>query len=385
MKPDYSNAGLVNLMASIYNAVGYPIDSYPSLGVMDEYQIGKSRNIVFMLMDGLGYEYVKQQGANSYIEKNTCARLSSVFPTTTSSALTTLASGLAPQQHAVTGWFMYLKELGMVSAILPFRARIGGETLSTCGVLLDDVIDIAMAMPRITRKSTVVSQRNIVDSDYSLLAHQGAEKKGYTSLSEYFRHIYQTVMASDEAKYIYAYWPSFDEHCHVYGVDNPRTKTHFAQIDQQLEQLVSSLQGSDTTIVLTADHGLLDTNIESVINLDKYPNIMECLSLPLSGEPRTAYCNIRMNMAQQFENRVLDQLSNYCDLHRSADLIAENYFGFGEVHPQLNNRIGDYVLLAKNNYVIKDRVLGEGDFSQIGVHGGLSDQELYVPLVVFQT
>ena len=40
-------------------------------------------------------------------------------PPTTSAAITTFATGLAPQQHAVTGWFMHLKELGAVSTILP--------------------------------------------------------------------------------------------------------------------------------------------------------------------------------------------------------------------------------------------------------------------------
>ncbi len=273
----------------------------------------------------------------------------------------------------------------MVSAILPFRARIGGECLSSCGILINDVVDVPMAVSRIPRKSTLISQNNILNSAYSLMLHQGAERKGYGSLSEYFRHIHSAVTATDEQKYIYAYWPTFDEHCHVYGVDSSRTKTHFNQIDRELEQLVSSLQGTDTTIVLTADHGLLDTHAERVINLDEYPDILECLALPLSGEPRTAYCNVRMNMAKQFENRVIQQLSGYFDLHRSENLIAANYFGLGDAHPQLKNRVGDYILLAKENYVIKDRVLGEGDFSQIGVHGGLSEQELYVPLVVFQT
>ena len=60
---------------------------------------------------------------------------------------------------------------------------------------------------------------------------------------------------------------------------------------------------------------------------------------------------------------------------------GKNYFGLGKPHPQLAQRIGDYVLLMKENYIIKDFLLGEEEHFSIGNHGGLSEDEMYVPLI----
>ena len=66
----------------------------------------------------------------------------------------------------------------------------------------------------------------------------------------------------------------------------------------------------------------------------------------------------------------------------SADLIEQGYFGLGTAHPALHQRVGDFALLAQDAYSIKDCVKGEKQYMQIGVHGGNSDAELYVPLSV---
>ena len=43
--------------------------------------------------------------------------------TATATAITTFMTGLAPQQHGLTGWHVYLKELGCVTAVLPTIVR----------------------------------------------------------------------------------------------------------------------------------------------------------------------------------------------------------------------------------------------------------------------
>jgi hypothetical protein len=66
-------------------------------------------------------------------------------------------------------------------------------------------------------------------------------------------------------------------------------------------------------------------------------------------------------------------------------LLTGEYFGLGEPHPQLSSRIGHYVLLMKDNFVLRDRLLGEGERPvHVGVHGGTSAAEMVVPLVLAQ-
>ena len=46
--------------------------------------------------------------------------------------------------------------------------------------------------------------------------------------------------------------------------------------------------------------------------------------------------------------------------------------------------MGDYTLLMREHYVIRDRLPGEKTYTQVGVHGGLSAAELNVPLCLLR-
>ena len=98
-KPDYSN-NIVNLMSSIGEASGVsspyaPLDSLESLR--------ESKNIVLMIVDGLGYNYLQKYGRGTTLQKNLKGSITSVFPPSTGSAITSFLSGLPPQQHGVIG------------------------------------------------------------------------------------------------------------------------------------------------------------------------------------------------------------------------------------------------------------------------------------------
>ena len=73
-----------------------------------------------------------------------------------------------------------------------------------------------------------------------------------------------------------------------------------------------------------------------------------------------------------------------CYLYKSNDLIKKNYFGLFKPNKKLFDRVGDYTLIMKENYVILDSILGEKRCFHIGNHGGVSKQEMYVPLVIIK-
>ena len=109
--PDYAGGSLVNLMSSLRGAMAAPPTDYPETGLVSSTELRSARRIVLLLIDGLGYEFLLQQPPDSVLRRHLRGRLDLVFPTTTAAAITTLTTGLAPQQHAITGWFMWLREL----------------------------------------------------------------------------------------------------------------------------------------------------------------------------------------------------------------------------------------------------------------------------------
>ena len=83
-----------------------------------------------------------------------------------------------------------------------------------------------------------------------------------------------------------------------------------------------------------------------------------------------------------FEQYVQTRLAHCAILYRSTDLIAQGWFGLGPANPRLAERVGHYTLVMKGDYTIKDWIPAEQRHLTLGVHGGVSAAEMYVPLVL---
>jgi hypothetical protein len=382
--PDYTGGSIVNLLSSIQAALATEPASYAPSRQIDAQCLADARNIVLIVIDGLGYHFLQQQPEHSLLRQHLSGRLTSVFPSTTASAITSFMTGVAPQQHGLTGWFTYFKEIGTVAAPLPFKARYGGASLRDAGVGALGLFEPMPLSNKINAHSHIVLPRRIVDSDYTT-AHGGtAERCAYVSLKQLFERLLRIVRGREERKYVYAYWPEFDSLAHAHGVGSAPVAAHFAEIDAAFARFIRAIEGSDTIVMVTADHGFIDSQPQQMILLERHPILAETLALPLCGEPRVAFCYVHAHKSEQFENYVTDELGDCATLFRSEDLLQQGFFGLGEPHPRLRERIGHYTLIMKQNYVIKDWLLGERRYVHIGVHGGVSEQEMHVPLVIVE-
>src|SRR4051812_115755 len=108
MQPDYSGGGLVNLMASIVEACGGRAPHPP----LRDFALGEPRNVVLLVVDGLGDNYLMQHGGALAAKRRRA--ITSVFPSTTASAITTTYTGATPLEHGLTGWFTYFAEAACV-------------------------------------------------------------------------------------------------------------------------------------------------------------------------------------------------------------------------------------------------------------------------------
>jgi hypothetical protein len=189
------------------------------------------------------------------------------------------------------------------------------------------------------------------------------------------------VDAGRGRNFIYAYWPEFDSLAHEHGVASTAVAAHLAALDQAFAELVARLRGTDTQLLVTADHGFVDTTPERTLRLSDHPELTETLMMPLCGEPRLSFCYVHPDRVARFERYVNDRLGEAVTLCRSEQLLREGRFGLGEPHPRLRDRIGHYALLMNENYIITSELPGERPLSHIGVHGGLSPDEMLVPLI----
>ena len=379
--PDFKKGSLVNLMSSVLGGYGIS-NGYDPLSVLKTEEVAASKNVVLIVLDGLGYNYLISHAKGTIFQKYLRGKITSVFPSITATAITTFLTGVAPGEHGITAWFMYLKELGMVARILPFTSRFGHLDLKTAKVDPRTIFDHLPIFEKLKVKSYAVNHRDLAKSQYNVANNSGARINDYRTLVEFFGKIERIIKATPGKKYISAYWGKFDELCHKNGVKSKAVKKHFKELASGFEALVSSLAGTNSLLIVTADHGLMNVKKSERVNLKDHPELSEVLAVPLCGEPRIAYCYVRPGKTKQFEEYVKKNLGKYCTMKKSEELVKMGWFGFGKAHPRLLERIGDYTLIMKENYIILDRMLGEKEVTHIGFHGGISSDEMLVPLVV---
>ncbi len=373
--PDYKNS-IINLTASILKAFNTK-SLYSPLKELND--LNKSKNIILLLVDGLGYEYLKKYGQDSYLKKHCIKKITSVFPSTTASATTALETGVPSQQHGITAWFMYLKELGLVSKILPFVPRFGGPSFSNYDIKRSHIFTEKRIGEKINSPSFIIYPSKIVDGKVN---KKSKSLFSYRKLNSMFSRIKKAINSSDQKKYIHCYLDTFDSLCHEYGVASKEAQKYFLNLDKKIFSFIKSLKNKDFTFLITADHGLIDTEDSKVIYIQKdYPELYDMLTLPLCGEARVAYCYVRVDKKTEFENYIKTKLNYCCEIHKSSDFINKNIFGLFTANKNLKDRVGDYILIMKDNFIIKDFLLTEEKKYHIGNHGGTSEEEMYVPLI----
>jgi hypothetical protein len=378
MRPDYAGGSLVNLVASIVAARGGKALHPPlrNLSGLDE-----ARNVVLLIIDGLGDNYLMRRGAGGELARRRRAAITSVFPSTTASAITTSYTGRTPLEHGLTGWFTYFGAAGCVAAALPFRSRGDMQPLSRRGVTPEQIYACPALFESLPVRSIVVTHKDIIDSEYNSRHCRGAERLAYETLDGLVAQVGAAVRSSDARKFVYAYWPIYDQVSHQFGSESAEASAQLEQIDQAFGALLGKLAGTDSAIIASADHGFIDVPPEASLEL---PSALAAeLRLPLCGERRVVYCHV--HNAKTFSEKAKDWLGERADVMPSSALVDEGWFGPGEPHPRFAERIGDVALVMRDRHTVKDWAPGESRHLHIGNHGGTSDDEMLIPLILETT
>jgi len=380
--PDYQGGSIANLMASLARACGAPPGPCPPLAELPPARLEGISNLVLLVVDGLGYDLLAERAG--LLQPYLRGHLTSVFPSTTASAIPTFMTGLPPSQHGLTGWHMWLREIGALLAILPLSARPGAP--------LEQPLPPRSELPRrlfghdtlyqgMQRTSYVVSPHFIADSPFNRYHSRGAVKLPYNGLEGLFGALDQLTAKSGK-KFIYGYWPDYDSTAHIHGCRSSQAMGALETFAAAFTAWLARVRDSDTLVIVTADHGFIDAPAERQIALADHPLLADCLALPLCGERRAAWCYLKPGREAVFEAYVRQHLEHAAIALPRERLLAEGWFGPGPNHPELAARIGDYALIMKEDWTLYDLLPGEKAHAMVGHHGGLSPAEMRVPLLV---
>ncbi len=382
--PDYQGNSLLNLVISLATTVGRARNSlFAAPSCEDLGDLKQARNTVFLIIDGMGAMDVARRGSGSFMSDHGKGRLTSVFPSTTACAVTTSLCGLAPAAHGLTGWYVRDDRFGGILAPLPMQRR-DGLPLSGWWKM-----QRLFAYPSIFQlmkcRSVMVSHEHILGSPFNMRHSRGvARRYGYRSVDEMVATIVTAVRdLGSRGGFVHAYHADYDALAHAHGIGSLQCTEHFERLNEALNRISKALAGSDTALVVTADHGFIDSPPEQQVCLNDYPQLMMHLDGPLWGERRVAYARVRAGREASFAQDFAQALGDRFFLRRSNDIVDAGLFGpASKPNPRLRERVGDFTILGKGDWSIHDRVENERTHAMIGMHAGVSADEMLIPRVV---
>lgn len=358
--PDYEN-GLVNLISSILKHYG--VEPYHStLPTLDIILKKDYKNIVLMLFDGMGTDILNHHlQRKSYLRKHFQLSLSSVFPPTTTAAVTTLSSGLTPAEHGWLGWSLYFSEVDKVVNAFINTEKGSGKPAASYHV-----------GEKVLAYQSVYEQINETGNATAY----NVSKFGTNVISKYeelFQEI-ERLCSQGGKKYIYSYWEEPDTLMHDNGCYAPVVTEYIKKIDKSIEALCNIL--SDTLIIVTADHGHTSTEYFCISD---YPMLERMLYLPVSVESRAAAFYVKEEFKNVFKNTFYETFGEAFLLLSQEEIIEQKIFGNGIIHPKFSELTGDFLAIAISN---KGIVQNHYSSQLRSNHAGMTEKEMLIPFII---
>ena len=292
--------------------------------------------------------------------------------------MTTLSTGATPSEHGVLSWHLHLHDLGVVGAVLP-GTTLTGTPLTGNGFNLRRYLGLPSYLSPVRRHKRLLSFGALGQSAYSNAGTRWNGHGAYKTLRGMERQTVRFVREGGRG-IAYAYWPLYDTLCHRKGVQARETRRHLAEIDVSLGRLTSRLAGTGILLLVTADHGVVDSPSPKRIDLAAVPGLLDCLAVLPAGDGRQVSCFVRPGRVGRFHDVLERHLAEACVCITGEELLESGLLGPGRPHPALRSRVGDYVLLARDDYAFQVTASLTKARVHKGNHGGLSSDEVYVPL-----
>lgn len=364
--PNYQENCILGIPNSILNHYGAKAH-HNTLPILDQCLKRKYKNIVLWVLDGMGMEALKAHAPDGFLMKNCVMPLGSVYPCTTTSALTSYETGLTPLEHGWLGWAMYFKEIGKSIELFTGK-QSGTNTPAAEGNIVWDNIGFKNLFAQIK------------ESDSSIECCRVSPFGEYwTNTNEGICNHLEELCQKDGRRYIYAYHFQPDYDMHRSGCMSERTKANIVLFDKQIEQLSAKLH--DTLLIITADHGLTDT-VECMV--EDYPEIHECLTSVPTREPRSLSFFIKPEFLETFPQRWSQHFAEDFKLITGGDALESGIFGTGAPHKRIKDFIGDYVALATGKRMVWFRDEHANPSGHAACHAGLLPEEMTVPLILIE-
>ncbi len=395
--PRYDGQSLVNLPATVCHWLGVPPLGAPPLRLEVADPDARPRRVVHILVDALGLDAFRRFAAadetqvwNRLARQGTLAAITSTAPSTTTTALPTLWSGLTPAEHGMLGYELWLREYGVVANMItqsPMSFEGGTDLLERAGFRPEGLIPGTKLGTHLKMHGVAAHaflHYTITRSGLSRSFLQDVEVHPFGGLADLWVSVRGLLERERGPLYVWVYWSHVDSLGHRFGPRNERVRADFALFSLAFERYFLNTLPADarrgTRLMLTADHGQVFTPRDPRYDLRHHPTLTGCLPLLPTGENRMIYLFLRPDAEPTVRTYVQRTWpGEFLPIGAQAAVEAGLFGNPARQHPRLRDRLGDLLLIPTGNAYLW---WAEKDNPLLGRHGGLSAEEMIVPLLV---
>ncbi len=360
--------------------------------------------VVLFLVDGFGWRFFEKFQEASFLKwvtgAGTVEKLTAQFPSTTAAHITTIHTGQTVGEHGVFEWNYYEPALDAVIAplLFSFAGTVERDTLKRVNVSPKAIFPkhtIYNSLSNHGVKSTIFQHREYTPSTYSNAMFKGAQAFGYKTLPEGLVNLGEALAKTAPPAYYYLYYEKIDAVSHDYGPDAPQTTAEILSFLLRLEHIFRSAvrPKGKTLFLLTADHGQAEVDPQTTvyINTDpRFDGVTDFLRTDHAGNPiipggscRDFFLYIREGRLEAARVFLASRLEGKAEVREVAGMIEDGWFG-PQVSPAFRSRVGDLVILPYRGEAVwwyeKDKFVQR----YYGHHGGLTQQEMEIPLLLWE-
>jgi hypothetical protein len=361
--PDYPGANLASLVPSLLAPPDQRPDWVPE-------PARSAEQVVLLVLDGLGWLQLQDRLALApHLRSMSGAAITSVVPSTTACALTSLVTGVPPNRHGIVGYRVVVegRECPEVMNVLKWRTSSGDARSFV------EPGSFQLSPPFLGREVPVVSRADFAGTAFTEAHQRGARQVGWYQASSLAVEV-KTCLSAGEPL-VYAYYDGIDRIAHVKGLGE-HYDAELVAVDRLVGDLLDSLSPGSALLV-TADHGQVDVG-RRASEIDS--TLLQATHM-VSGEARFRWLHARDSSLAGIEalaDQARQVYGHEAWVLTCSSIEEQGWFG-GAFGPTVRARLGDVAVVPFEPVAYLDRQ--EGESTLVCRHGSLTPEEMWVPLV----
>ncbi|MFV0307941.1 MAG: alkaline phosphatase family protein [Desertimonas sp.] len=358
--PDYAGANVRGIVPALLG----PGDWSNNLPEWMPAPIAEAQQVCVLVLDGLGWDQLQAlRDLAPTLAGLAGSPITTVAPTTTATALSSIATGLTPGEHGLVGYRILLG--GEVLNVLRWVSASGDRRRA------HPPRDVQPFPAFLGHHVPVVSPAELESSAFTEAHLRGSKPAGWRAASAIPVEVGEQLRAGE--KVVYAYYGGIDKTAHERGF-GPYYDAELVFADRLVADVIAALP-SGAGLVVTADHGQVQVGGRIV-----YP-AAELLSMVAeqSGEGRFRWWHAAPGATADLLAAATEAYAEFAWVVSRQQMLDEHWFG-PTVAPPVAARLGDVALVAREPVSFHDPD-DSGPFELICRHGSLTGAEVMVPLL----